>query len=225
MYEPTATPIIPQIVEQHADEAAFLWLLRDRAVAPSRYRLPELIKLDDRLAANIDGLRVAGQPGWEMVVEQLEHQEPGEVFVAAVLALESADEDRFALVTEKVAATPQSARGLISAFGWASRDAAAARLGELVRSSDPILRGAGIAASAIHGFDPGVALPKAFGSDEPELRRRAFAAVGRLARKDLVPAIADGMRERDPACRFWSAWSSAVLGEPAGARTLGSMAE
>jgi uncharacterized protein (TIGR02270 family) len=221
----SVTPIIPRIISQHAEEAAFLWLLRDRAVGASRYTLPELVRLDDRVEANIDGLRIAGEPGWEIVVDELKHAGSGEVFLAAVLALESADNARFDLVMEKICAFPVSARGFISAFGWVSHDVAAARLGGLLRSVDPILRSAGISASVIHGLDPGFALRDGFGSDEPELRRRAFAAVGHLGRKDLIPAIAHGLRDGNPACRFWAAWSSAVLGDVTGAQTLRRMAE
>ena len=219
-------PILPEIVGQHAEETAFLWLLRDRAVAATRYTLQEIAKFDGRLEANIDGLRVAGEAGWAIVVEQLaEHTEAGEVFVAAVLALESGSNNRFTRVTERVREARESARGLISAFGWVSRDAAATRLGQLLRSSDPILRSAGIAGSVIQGLDPGFALQDAFKADAPELRRRAFAAVGRLARKDLVPAIASGLNDTDAGCRFWAAWSSAVLGDGRGSQVLRRMAE
>ena len=58
--------IIPEIVTQHAEEAAFLWLLRDGAVRVPHYQLPDLAKLDGRVEAHLDGLRVNGDPGWEI---------------------------------------------------------------------------------------------------------------------------------------------------------------
>ena len=51
---------ISAIIEQHAGEAAFLWTLRDAAGGEPHYKLWELAKLDDRVEAHIDGLRVAG---------------------------------------------------------------------------------------------------------------------------------------------------------------------
>ncbi len=226
MDEPRLTPILPEIVGQHADEAAFLWLLRDRAVAATRYTLPEIVKLDGRLEANIDGLRVAGEAGWEIVAAQLtEHTEGGEAFVAALLALEAGTDARFSTVIDLVRAAPESVRGVISAFGFVSRDAATTRLGALVRSTDATLRSAGIAGSVIHGLDPGFALEDAIGAEVPDLRRRAFAAVGRLGRKDLVAALAPGLNDPDPACRFWAAWSSAVMGDARGSQVLRRMAE
>jgi hypothetical protein len=45
--------IIPIIVEQHAGEAAFLWLLRDAAVRAPHYSLKDLARLDDRVEAHM----------------------------------------------------------------------------------------------------------------------------------------------------------------------------
>ena len=43
--------IIPSIVEQHAEEAAFNWLLRDNVVSEPHYNLAYLVHLDDRIEA------------------------------------------------------------------------------------------------------------------------------------------------------------------------------
>ena len=51
---------IPHIIDQHAEEAAFLWLLRSNAVSAPHYDLDDLSGLDERVEAHIDGLRIAG---------------------------------------------------------------------------------------------------------------------------------------------------------------------
>src|SRR5918996_2266870 len=102
----SAARIIPHIVEQHAEEAAFLWLLRDAAVDAPHYDLKDLARLDERVEAHIDGLRVAGEPGWEITLAQLEqHREAGEVFAAGVLALESQDQAKIDQVIAVVEGT------------------------------------------------------------------------------------------------------------------------
>src|SRR5262245_54747704 len=84
--------IIPIVVEQHAEEAAFLWHLRDAAASSPHYLLADLIRLDNRGDAHLDGLRIAGAPGWEIVkAASINVGGPGEVFAAAVLAFESGD--------------------------------------------------------------------------------------------------------------------------------------
>jgi hypothetical protein len=50
---------IAEIVSQHAEEAAFLWLLRSKAIRAPHYALNDLAKLDDRVEAHVDGLRAA----------------------------------------------------------------------------------------------------------------------------------------------------------------------
>ena len=86
--------IIQTVITQHAEEAAFLWLLRDAAVLAPHYDLNDLAELDQRVAAHLDGLRSAGDAGWELVKQELTWEEVGEVFAAAVLAFESGDAGR-----------------------------------------------------------------------------------------------------------------------------------
>ena len=46
------TKPIPAVVEQHAEEAAFLWILREGAVHAPHYALKDLRKLDLRVEAH-----------------------------------------------------------------------------------------------------------------------------------------------------------------------------
>jgi hypothetical protein len=69
--------VIPVVIEQHAEEAAFHWLLRDAAVRTPHYSLDSLAKLDNRLEAHIDGLCIAGEAGWNICQEQLGWEEAG----------------------------------------------------------------------------------------------------------------------------------------------------
>jgi uncharacterized protein (TIGR02270 family) len=94
--------IIQPIIEQHAEEAAFLWLQRDAAIHEPHYSLKDIAHLDDRLEAHIDGLRIAGDTGWEICKAALALNEPGEVFAAAVLAFEGEDGQRIIVVRVKL---------------------------------------------------------------------------------------------------------------------------
>ena len=47
------------VLAQHAEEAAFLWLLRDAAVRAPHYGLADLAALDRRIAAHLDGSGIA----------------------------------------------------------------------------------------------------------------------------------------------------------------------
>lgn len=215
---------ISKIVDQHFEEASFLWLLRDRAVSAPHYSLKDLAKLDDRVEAHIDGLRVAGEVGWELIEPSLEQGEPGEVFAAAVLAFESLDEDRMQLVVEAGVATRDLSRGLISALGWLPVEKAATLIDRMLAAELPAVRRVGVAASAAHRRDPGASLKNALLNDDLVLRARAAKAVGELGRADLLPQLRENLKTDDDPCRFYSAWSGTLLGQGDSPRVLRAFA-
>lgn len=110
--------VISAIVEQHAEEAAFLWILRDAAVRAPHYRLKDLAKLDNRVEAHIDGLRIAGEEGWRLCEEGLRIGEAGEVFAAAMLAFEEQNGERIDTLVTVARQSDEAFRGLVSALGW-----------------------------------------------------------------------------------------------------------
>ena len=143
------------VVEQHADDAAFLWTIRDQAVRAPNFSLKDLIRWDRRVEAHLDGLRVAGAFGWQLCARAMAREEPGEVFAASVLALNAEDSARIHEVLE-VGAAPELQRGLISALGWLPFPEVEPRLAEFLRSPEPAVRRVGIAAHAVHRHDSDV---------------------------------------------------------------------
>jgi len=111
-----------EICEEHARQAAFLWLLRDSAARDAAYDLGELCELDERVEAHLDGLRLAGDAGWEACVALLAEPEGGEVFGAAVVAVERWDIRGVARVLDAFSDAPNLARGFVAALGWTPFD-------------------------------------------------------------------------------------------------------
>lgn len=83
-------PVLCEIVRQHAEMAAFLWTVYDRARLHPEEN-PELddvrlARLVERLEAHLDGLRVAGAEGLRIADERYaEYPEAGELFVLRML--------------------------------------------------------------------------------------------------------------------------------------------
>jgi uncharacterized protein (TIGR02270 family) len=204
--------VIPHIIDQHAEEAAFLWLLRHNAIYAPHYSLKDLAKLDGRVEAHIDGLRIAGDYGWEVCRDNLQAKEAGEVFAAAVLALEGAVAERINAVYQVVETVPETSSGLVSAFGWVEPHNLQGKVNGLLVSEKPLWRQVGIAACAIHRVDPGRFLDQAIQDDNPQLRARALRAAGELGRTDLKLVVLERVSDPEPA-GFWSAWSAALLGD------------
>ncbi len=92
MSEVSRPPILPEIVRQHAQQAAFLWTVYDHALLfPDENPDMDAVRLArvvERLEANLDGLRVAGADGVRIAAEvYAEYPEAGELFVVRMLSV------------------------------------------------------------------------------------------------------------------------------------------
>lgn len=205
---------IPHILEQHAEEAAFLWLLRSYAAHAPHYRLKDLAKLDNRVEAHLDGLRIAGPEGWNLCDQALKIGEAGEVFAATMLALESKDVHKLAKIIKLAETSTEAIRGLVSAFGWTDRSKLGGTVKYLLDSNAGFQQLIGISACAVHREHPGPILDKLVrnhGADVP-LRARALRTVGELKRRELYYELSDCFRHEQAPIRFWAAWSAVLLG-------------
>lgn len=210
---------IPLVLEQHAEEAAFLWLLRDAAVGEPHYDLPSLARLDGRVEAHVDGLRVAGDAAWPLVKAALAHEEPGEAFAAASLAFESGDPARIKTVFDACAAAPAMLRGVVSALGWMRWDAARKHAEKLVASAAPAERLVALAAAGVHRASLGQALLAAARDHDHAVQARAIRTIGELGLLEHAPLLQRRITTSTPdlksAIRFWAAWSLALrTGDP-----------
>jgi uncharacterized protein (TIGR02270 family) len=201
-----------EVIDQHAEEAAFLWMQRDHATTAPQYALKDLARLDERVEAHVDGLRVAADAGWATALTQME-QGRGEVFAASVLAFESGDPARTTTVLETVCSAAPLAGSLISALGWMEQGLAVRRCRELVTSQQPEICRAGIGGMAVHRIDPGSILGAAIAHQNTRLAARALKAAAELGRRDLLPEVAARISDSDDDCRFWAAWSAVRLGD------------
>lgn len=109
---------ITNMLDQHTEEAAFLALLRDYAIRAPHYHLIDLLKLDNRIEAHLDGLRIAGLPGLDALLQQLDPNARGEVFAATVLTFEMGNAAAMTTLAEHVRAHEGSERFMAAALGW-----------------------------------------------------------------------------------------------------------
>src|SRR4051794_18698163 len=84
-------PAISTVVFQHLEEASFLRSARAGLVRAPHVKLLHLRRADERLAAHLDGLSVAGDYGAGLSRAALDAPGVGQLFVAAVLAIERRD--------------------------------------------------------------------------------------------------------------------------------------
>ena len=220
--------IIPDIVRQHVEDASFLWLLRHSAVKEPHYDLSDLIHLDDRIDAHLDGLRISGDAGWEITKENLAFEEPGEVFTASMLALDElikGKTDRFDAVVKCIDEDPLLSSGLVSAMGWYRFEEIEPIVSTFALDERPFLKRCAIAAYAIHRKDPGALLIKGLAHEDPFVRSRALKAAGELGRHNLLPTLKKYLEDDDPDCRWQAAWATGLFKDRQSLPTLFSVAE
>jgi uncharacterized protein (TIGR02270 family) len=213
--------VVESVISQHAEETAFLWTMRNRAVTEPHYSLADLAKLDERVDAHRDGLEVAASAGWTMCKASMAITPgPGEAFALGVLAFSSGDRDRMSEALHAGCASPLTRSGLVSALGWLSYPRVSPWIARLLAAKAAVHRSVAVAAGAIHREDIGDALVRALEDADPVLRARALRMVGEIKRGDVASIIRASIRDSDEACAFWAAWSMTVLGEPGGVQSL-----
>jgi uncharacterized protein (TIGR02270 family) len=217
--------VIPAVISQHAEESAILRHIRSVLVRAPHVKLLHLARLDERIAAHLDGLAVAGDAGRKLCTAALETPGAGELFAAAVRAIEERDAAGLDRLFAVAAAVPESRAGLLSAFGWVSAQFLQGTIRGLLESSDPLRRTVGLAACAMHRVDPGAALTAAAADADPLLRARALRVAGEAGRRDMLPVCLKALSDEDVDDRFWAARSALLLGDRnAALRALHGMA-
>lgn len=217
---------VPHIVEAHAEVAAMLYLQREIAVSAPHYNLEFLGREDERLEAHLDGLRIAGEVGWNTALAAFDAtSEPGEAFVLSHLAFGGDGQARRDLVLDVIAEMPQHLPAAIGALGWLPPSRLRGKIGWFFDDPRPEVRLLALGACSAHRVNPGEQLVKMF-DDVPMVRARAFRLAGELGQRHLLGHLGRMQSDNDEACDFYRVWSGALLGERgASPQTLQQIAE
>ena len=209
-----ARPAVSAVVQQHVDDSIALRGTRSVLVRAPHVRLRHLRRLDDRLAASLDGVAVAGASGIDLCRAALADPNPGVVFTLAVQALEARDTATLGRLMSVAESVPEVRSGLVSAFGWVSPSSLRGVTSGLLASDKGFLRGIALSACAAHHVDPGEALRVAM--TEPALARLATTIAGSLGLHDVLVQCLDALQHADdPALQLAAARSAVLLGDRA----------
>lgn len=212
--------VLEDVIEEHAEEAAFLWAQRDAAVRAPDYDLEEIAELDERVEAHLDGLRIAGEAGGA-ACKEIGWDLPGEYFTAMALAIHAHDEALANEVLDAAEGDDAATRGIISAFGWAGPAELQGIVKRLLAEASPYRRRVAIGACAVQRVDPGDHLLRALADPDDGLRARALKAAGELGRSDCLPQLEQSLEAADDEVRFWACWSAARFRSQAALKILG----
>lgn len=207
-----ASGVLFRVLNQHVEDAAGLRRVRSRLVRAPHVRLSDLARLDERLAAHLDGIAVAGRAGVRSSIQALERTAKGELFTAAIGCIESQSDPAILRLIALGQAVPDARPGLHSAFGWVSASRLSGVVAMLLACEDPAARLAGLEGCVQHRVDPKRHLDMALVSGDPALRAAALRCAGEIGRVDLLDACESRLDDPDASCRFHAARSALLLG-------------
>jgi len=207
------------VIAEHASEARFLWSQRRSAVRAPHYTLEQLARLDERLLAHLAGLQVAGAAGWRAALDALGTGEPGAVFTAGYVAFSRRDLDGMRHTLALAQADDQYSAALLDALAWLPLDQIDWSVQRLLISQTTQHRWLACAALSAHRAHHAATLEKLVSDADPMVRARALRAVGENKLTQFQSALSGALRDDDVSCRFWAAWSLALMGNTSAARS------
>lgn len=205
--------ILVDILEEHLEEAEFLWQQREAALVSRDYDLADLAELEERFLAHLDGLGVGGKEAWKLLLPKLAEGEEGETLAAALVAFESGDRERIDAVLDAFsAAEGDLPPGLVEALRHTAFPGANPFLESQLESGSAAARAA--AAEAL-GFRRAPVAPARItallGDDDPRVVAAAVRTAGRLRLDRLVGPVGEAHESTaDPSVRQ-HAWEAGIL--------------
>lgn len=177
--------IVENVVYQHAENVCALWSQRHSAVLEPHYSFSDLVHLDNRVEANLDGLRIAGNAVWPIIDEFVSGEDAGALFTKSVLTLEHGDIDSFLGLVESLGADREALQETQAALAWVHAEKLAHVVKNLLTSSKPSVIELGLTACAAHHRPAINYIENSLLSQDPELRATAMRVVGALGLVDL----------------------------------------
>ncbi len=205
------------VYEQYVNEAAFLWILRSIAINEPHNDQQDILALEQRINAQLDGLMTSIEQGWQVCEQALELQEAGEVFTALNIAMRSHDSAKIKTAVDVGLSSKFAVYGLVSAMGWLADDIANIWIERFLNGKDLQHKYLGIAACSVRRTDPGYALLSILKREDCmqdiRLYSRALRLVGELRRQDCMPFVNSAVNSDNEIIRFWANWSAILLGQ------------
>lgn len=200
-----------------AENAAFLWLLRSMAVNQSNYSPADLMVLEQRVDAQLDGLMVSPEESWEICAEAMALEQAGEIFAAAVVAFRSGDINKIQQAVVAGVANDQTLQGLTSALGWLPDEVVHPWMKRFLTSKDLNHKHVALAVCGARREDPREYLTAILQREDCLEHKKLYACalrlIGELKRFDLLPALRIAQKVEHPDIAFWSNWSAILLGD------------
>ncbi|MGD8175022.1 TIGR02270 family protein [Marinimicrobium sp. ARAG 43.8] len=214
--------------DDYVEMASFLWFLHERAQSQPHYYARDLVELENRLDGQFRAMAQAPDEAWRACSEALNSNDPGSVFVAAVIAFRSRCASRIQNVVDIGVSTSTGVDALVSALGWLPDRYVHDWLRRFLSSKDFLHKRLALAACRTRAEDPCNFLTRILRRDDcranSRLHAEALKCVGVFKRHDLSLFLLEAHESNNHRCRFESIRATILLGENVAAKRLASLA-
>lgn len=206
-----------EIYESVADNAAFFWVLRSIIVDRPDYWLDDLQAFDQRVVATFNALMTDPESSWELCSAAMSLQQSGEFFAAANIAFRSLDVKKIQEVVGHGLNSDEAFEGVAGALAWLPGRLCHSWIKKFLTSKDLNHKYLAITSCSLRREDPREYLTNIVSREDccnhHKLHARALRLIGELKRRDLMFAVKAGLMSDNVDVRFWSIWSSLLLGD------------
>jgi len=216
MPSPTAT-FIPDILEEHVEELAFLWEQRQAAVRDPRYTIRELTYLEERITAHLQGVLAVGEVALPLLEDTLAADDPHLVFAAAYALLHAKNETATARVRDSFGhAQGPVLAALQDALAQAPLNPGVAPFRELFHGGPaPVSAAAGTILAFHSALEPTIPqIERLLRHEDAVVRQSGWRLVGYLGVPLDAKTYAAAMRDDDPGVRRAALYAGAWCGQP-----------
>src|SRR2546426_10550881 len=216
MPSPRAT-FIPDILEEHVEELAFLWEQRQTAVRDPRYTTREFTHLEERITAHLQGVLAVGEVALPLLEDTLSGEDPFLIFAAAYALLHAKNETATARVRDSFGhAQGPVLAALQDALAQAPFNPGIAPFRELFPGRPAPVGAAAGTILAFHSvLEPTIPqIERLLRHEDALVRQSGWHLVGYLGVPLEAKAYGAAMRDEDPAVRRAALYAGAWCGQP-----------
>lgn len=203
--------VIPDILEEHLEEAAFLWGQRAVALQSPIYSPATFRRLEERIEAHVQGLLTSGEEAIPIVKDGLVAEEAPTSFAAAYTLLRLKIPHAAAIVAEAFGQAQEGQLdGIRQALCHGPIDLVLEDVRKAAMTAPPPIAVAAIEALAFHsrlGVEA-KRLEQFFGDENPEVRRAAWKINGQIGFTQDQHLFELVFKDKDARVRHEALWAT-----------------
>lgn len=209
--------IIENVVYQHAENACALWWQWHLAIQEPHYDYKDLQELENRVHANIDGLRLGGEYAFRVLHELADANDEGARFALALLLLEAGEHTQFLEFSDLQADSSANIAELSSALIWIDPKHLQHVARQLLESDQAHRIVLGLEACMAHARDPGLHFRRCLEHSDTTVRAAAYRTAANVGNVQLLASFPAVLADEPNEC-FEQARALALLGRTSEAK-------